>query len=110
VPNRHFRHFPADLRPRCSRSAAIGCINPSDGGPRVRIHLPPAVSLQTFGPAPLIARYSSWARNGPASQTGPPEFTTPDVRGGTGGRRRDVARAEGRLYGIGLAAQHEPAS
>jgi hypothetical protein len=23
VPNRHFRHFPADLRPRCSRSAAI---------------------------------------------------------------------------------------
>jgi hypothetical protein len=23
VPNRHFRHFPAGLRPRCSRSAAI---------------------------------------------------------------------------------------
>jgi hypothetical protein len=23
VPNRHFRHFPADLRPRCSGSAAI---------------------------------------------------------------------------------------
>jgi hypothetical protein len=44
VPNRHFRHFPADLR-RCSRSAAIVCINPSDGGPRVRIHLPPARSL-----------------------------------------------------------------
>jgi len=43
VPNRHFRHFPADLR-RCSRSAAIVCINPSDGGPRVRIHLPPAES------------------------------------------------------------------
>src|ERR1700739_2156618 len=34
APNRHFRHFPADLRARCSRSAEIRCINPSDGGPR----------------------------------------------------------------------------
>jgi hypothetical protein len=46
VPNRHFRHFPADLRLRCSRSAEILCINPSDGGPRVRIHLPPAGSQE----------------------------------------------------------------
>ena len=44
MPYRHIPHFSDDLLPRCSRSAAIVCINPSDGGPRVRIHLPPARS------------------------------------------------------------------
>src|ERR1700730_9472296 len=41
VPDRHFRHVPADLHPRRSRSPAISgvYINPSDGGSRVRIRL-----------------------------------------------------------------------
>jgi peptide chain release factor 3 len=38
--------WPGDMRLRCSRSAAISgvCINPSDGGPKVRIRLPPPAS------------------------------------------------------------------
>ena len=41
------------------------------GGPRVRIHLPPAVSLQTFGPAPKqrLQEAADWSRRpllGPA--------------------------------------------
>ncbi len=47
APNRHFRHFP----PICADGLAIGdnlarvCTNPSDGGPRVRIHLQQQVRL-----------------------------------------------------------------
>jgi len=46
VPNRRFRQFPANLRLRCSRSAAISVFAYVlvDGGPKVRILLPPARS------------------------------------------------------------------
>jgi hypothetical protein len=71
VPNRHFRHFPADLRPRCSRSAEILCINPSDGGPRVRIHLPPAGSLLRNSRSLLRACASGATHTGAAPRCGP---------------------------------------
>jgi hypothetical protein len=42
VPNRHFHHFPADLRPRCSRSGDLG--------------LHKSFSWGTEGPKPLRTR------------------------------------------------------
>jgi hypothetical protein len=67
VPNRHVRHFPADLRPHFSRSAAIRCfIHPSDGGPRVRILLPPPASqLRTCQPDFRLLRPSGGANRTP---------------------------------------------
>jgi hypothetical protein len=41
VPNRHFRHFPADLRPPLAIGGDLSvCIHPSDGGTGVRILTP----------------------------------------------------------------------